>query len=407
MKFRIIKLNLFFSFLPLFLMAQYTGTGKVSQGRATATSTNIFTCTNGRVTSIGNSVATDNSNWAVPSANHFNDINFPVASDLHNTCNGATYSNATAAIAALNGNDIVTIDASGEVYTAYIFADNYFELYINGVPVGKDKVPYTQFNSSVVRFKVNKPFTIAMLLVDWEENLGLGTELNGSAAYHAGDGGLVCVIKNSSNQTVAISNDNWKAQTFYTSPIQDLTCPTEVGNLRLTANCSTDDVSNGENNYALHWEVPSNVMLSTFDDTNWPNASVFSNATVGVMNKPAYTNFTDIFDEPVNDAQFIWSSNLILDNQVIVRHTVNNTLGIEEYNNGTIEIYPNPSNAIFYLQSQNYSIKNIKVYDLLGNLLTDKYSEFDQINLAHLTKGTYLIKVQTYNSILNKKVIIN
>lgn len=125
------------------------------------------------------------------------------------------------------------------------------------------------------------------------------------------------------------------------------------------------------------------------------------------MNKPAYTNFTDIFDEPINDAQFIWSSNLILDNQVIVRHTVNNTLGIEEYNNGTIEIYPNPSNAIFYLQTQNYSIKNIKVYDLLGNLLTDKYSEFDEINLAHLTKGTYLIKVQTNNSIFNKKVVIN
>ena len=188
MKSILIKSVLFFSFSPILLFAQYTGTGKVSQGRATTTSTNIYTCPSGRITSLGISTASDNSTWIVPSANHFTDANFPFASDLHNACIGANFANATAALAALNGNDIINIDASGEVYTAYIFADNYFELYVNGIPVGKDKVTYTQFNSSIVRFKVNSPFTMAMLLVDWEENLGLGTELNGAAPYHAGDG---------------------------------------------------------------------------------------------------------------------------------------------------------------------------------------------------------------------------
>jgi hypothetical protein len=50
-------------------------------------------------------------------------------------------------------------------------------------------------------------------------------------------------------------------------------------------------------------------------------ATTYTNDTVGVHNKPAYMNFTAIFDAPGADAQFIWSSNLILDNLVIVRRT--------------------------------------------------------------------------------------
>ena len=35
-----------------------------------------------------------------------------------------------------------------------------------------------------------------------------------------------------------------------------------------------------------------------------------------------FTNITDIFDDASNDAQFIWSTNVILDNEVIVRKIV-------------------------------------------------------------------------------------
>ena len=72
----------------------------------------------------------------------------------------------------------------------------------------------------------------------------------------------------------------------------------------------------------MHYPVPSNWYDSDFDDSAWPQAYTYTNATVGVNNKPAYTNFTDLFDDPEHDAQFIWSSNLILDNEVLVRYTV-------------------------------------------------------------------------------------
>ena len=232
--------------------------------------------------------------------------------------------------------------------------------------------------------------------------------MNGAAPYHAGDGGLVCVVKYANNQTIAISNNNWKAQTFYTSPIQDLTCPSESGTLRLTSNCSTTDAANGENHYAIHWEIPANVMSSNFDDSDWPSASVYSNATVGVNNKPAYTNFTDIFDNSSNDAQFIWSSNLILDNQVIVRYTVNAASGINEMEKAKIEIYPNPNDGNFsiYLPEQK-KVENLKVFDLLGNLIFEDFTGEHKINLTYLPKGMYALKVKSGNEMYHKKIIIN
>ncbi|QWX85204.1 hypothetical protein H0I23_06090 [Cellulophaga sp. HaHaR_3_176] len=301
----------------------YTGTASVSQGSATVLTQNIFECDRGREAPIGTSTATDGSKWTVPAEVNFTDNNFPFASDLFNPCTKVEYASADEALAALDGTDIIEVDADGEIVTAYVFADNYFEMYINGIPVGKDNVPFTQFNSNIVRFKVNRPFTIAMKLVDWEENSGLGSEANRGQAFHPGDGGMVAVFKDAKNDIIAKTDANWKAQTFYTAPLRDLSCASEEGSLRLSDTCSTEDSSDGTSYYALHWKTPSDWQLPSFDDNEWPNASEYTNDIIGVDNKPSYTNFINIFDDNEVDAQFIWSTNVILDNEVIVRFTVN------------------------------------------------------------------------------------
>ena len=182
----------------------YKGTGSLTQGLANTVQEAFFECRRGRVTSIGSINSSDGKTWTVPASTHFMDEAFPMASDLHNPCNGNTYSDTEEALSKLDGSDIIEIDPDGTVYTAFIFADNYFEMYVNGVPVGKDNVPFTQFNSNLIRFKVRRPFTVAMKLVDWEENLGLGSEANRGNDYHAGDGGMVAVIKDEQLNTVAI-----------------------------------------------------------------------------------------------------------------------------------------------------------------------------------------------------------
>ncbi|MBK8500913.1 MAG: hypothetical protein IPL46_01185 [Saprospiraceae bacterium] len=298
----------------------YSGTAAVTQGLATSTTGNIYPAGQ-RIAKIGTIRSAGNSDWTVPANVNYSDSSFPFAPDLYNP-DGTQYNSVSQALLSFDDNNIVEIDASGEIITGYIFADNYFELYINGVAVGKDAIPFTQFNSHIVKFKVSTPYTIAMLLVDWEENLGLGSEANGGSNYHPGDGGMVAVFKDEAGNTVATTGSEWKAQTFYTSPVQDITCPTENGTLRSTANCNTDDANDGSNFYALHWEIPANWTDEDFDDADWPSATTFTNATIGVNNKPSYANFTDVFDESADDAEFIWSTNVILDNEVIVRYTV-------------------------------------------------------------------------------------
>jgi len=400
-----------FILFPLHLFAQYTGTGSVTQGMANTTDSTIFSCTGGRVTNIGAITSiNDNSIWTVPAETNFLNNNFPFASNLYNSCTGATYTNSALALSNLDGSDIVTIDPAGELITAYIFADNYFEMYINGIPVGKDNVPYTPFNSNIVRFKVNYPFTVAMKLVDWEENLGLGSELSGAFNFHDGDGGMVAVFKNSNNSIIATTNSNWKAQTFYSSPITDLTCPTELNNARLTNNCSTQDSNDGSNYYALHWLVPSSWMETSFDDSNWPNANEYSNATVGVDNKPAYTNFLDIFDNSSNDAKFIWSTNLILDNEVIVRYRIEQTsLNFKE--KSTLPKISFKFNSItknmeldFVSLNQN---RELLIYSVDGKVVFNSINFSKNIDLSKLNAGIYIVNFKIENETLTKKIVIN
>jgi hypothetical protein len=406
------KIVLFLLFTT-YSFAQYTGTGSVTQGLATTiTTANLYsTCSVGsRVAAVGTITASDNTTWTVPAVTNFANASFPFASDLNNGCNGNTYATSTAALSALNGSDIVTIDASGEVITAYIFADNYFEMYINGIPVGKDKVPFTEFNSSIVRFKVNKPFTIAMLLVDWEERLGVGAETNGGFTYHAGDGGMVAVFKDASNTIIAKTDTSWKAQTFYTAPIMNLSCATESGTSRLSTTCSTADSNSGTTYYGLHWARPANWTTASFDDSTWPSATTYTNTVIGVDNKPSYTNFINIFDDASNDAQFIWSKNVVLDNEVIVRKTVSN-LSVNQtlLNESKIILYPNPTKNEIHLdidETIRNEIKKISIYNVLGEEVFSSNKYVQTIQILNISSGMYMVKISTSEFEISKKLIV-
>ena len=405
------NLLVFFVWIPTILLGQYKGTGSVTKGRAKTIVNNLLNCTNGRISAIGEIKSDDSLLWTVPAKVHYTDADFPFASDLHNTCIGANYLNYQQALAKLSGSDIVVLDSSGEVFTSYIFADNYFEMYVNGKPVGKDKVPFTQFNSSIIRFKVKRPFTIAMMLVDWEENLGLGSELNGGYAYHPGDGGMVASIFDSQNKIIATTNKDWRVQTFYTSPIKDLSCLAETGNYRYSSICNHDDATDGSQYYGIHWSIPTNWQQSDFVDTVWPFASTYTNAEIGVDNKPAYTNFKDIFDQTNLDAQFIWSTNLILDNLVLCRYRVDNqNLSNNEikWNQDLIWEFSNPSNGEIQLSRQLYADEHLYITNVLGKTIElNTTSNSKTVQLSNFPNGIYFLTWKNANHAETKKIVLN
>lgn len=389
------------------LFGQYKGTASVTQGRATKTISGLYSCTGGRITDVGVINSQDGIQWTVPAEVRYNDTLFPFSSDLHNSCTGALYNNTSVALAKLaDGKDIVAIDDDGEVITGFVFADNYFEMYINGIAVGKDKVPFTQFNSSIVRFKVKRPFTIAILLVDWEENLGLGSEANGGFAYHPGDGGMVAIFKDNAGEILAITDRRWRAQTFYTAPVTDLSCPTEQGNLRLSSACSTQNTNNGSNYYALHWPKPASWFMPDFDDSGWPFAYEYSNETVGVNNKAAYTNFPDLFDNPNQNAAFIWTSNIVLDNEVVVRYTVEGPSSTTHKEaEPFIRLVPNPGNQLLTLVSEKSledTILGWDIFSLDGQRQLSPASGVWSADASTLSAGSYLIYIYTEHKTIVK-----
>jgi hypothetical protein len=295
------------------------GKPSFTTGLAHTVNPGLYACrkTNARVSAVGKIRADDGTEWIVPAKTHFQSAE--KASDLFNQCEGVQLGH----LSELDPESIPIRDAGGiENFTMYIFADNYFELYVNGRLLAVDAVPFTPFNSSVVRFRVDRPFSVAVLAVDWEEHLGLGSEKNRGRSYHPGDAGFVAVIKDESGKVVAITNGTWKAQTFYTAPLHDRSCLKVKDQHRDSSACSTESVQDGRLFSAAHWPIPDNWFAPVFDDSDWPHATVFTNDTVGVDNKPAFMNFTDIFDDPKADAEFIWSANLILDNLVLLRKTI-------------------------------------------------------------------------------------
>ncbi|MEO9944864.1 hypothetical protein [Paraglaciecola sp.] len=283
----------------------------VIEGPATVLSTSQFTCEHGRsrLSPIGIKKAGDKT-YLVPAETQYKKENF--VTNLYDQCtNVEPKSISEVDVSAV---PIIEIDGDGEVITGYIFADNYFELFINGKLIGVDPVPFTPFNSNIVRFKVKKPYDIAIKVVDWEENAGLGSENNRGKQYHPGDGGLIASFSDGT-----LTNSDWKAQTFYTAPIYDLNCVEEKGQQRLTSTCDTKGAYQYQTTYSLHWDIPSNWTIDQSHLT-WPNSLEYTEGEIGVDNKPAYMNFQEQFTGA--GAKFIWSSNLVLDNVILFRYTV-------------------------------------------------------------------------------------
>ncbi len=302
--------------LPLTVQAQGSGGRSVTQGRGVAEVANIFDCPGSftRPSPVGAIKSKDGKSWPLPAANAFR--TGTKAGDLYNECAGAKPAN----LAQVAPPPIVEIDPDGEVVTGYLMADNYFELYVNGKLVGVDAIPFTPFNSAVVRFRVKKPYTYAVKLIDWEENLGLGTESGGaSGGHHPGDGGFIARFSDG-----VITDASWKAQSFYIAPLASPEDVTEKGAVHDTAKlgrtypAAASQAACADRCYAVHYPIPADWNAKTFNAAAWPDAALFSRAEMGVERNAAFANFPTAF----GDAKVIWSSNLVFDNLVLARKIV-------------------------------------------------------------------------------------
>jgi hypothetical protein len=298
----------------------------VTQGLATPFIETLFKCPvpvgNHRLSSVGKITATDGTVIIVPAETALQKSLGPKSGDLYSECAQITPKNASEV--STKDVPVVVVDPDGEVITGYIVADNYYEMWVNGKLVSVDNTPYTPFNSAIVKFKVKRPYTMAFLLVDWDEHLGLGMEqfpvpaTEKTSQWYPGDGGVIAKFSDGT-----VTDSSWKAQTFYIAPLNDPAEVIEKGNVhdtplkgRVHPFAKKPDCK--DQCFAIHYPIPANWQTRNFNDLNWPRAWEYTDEDIGVNSLPAYTRYPELF----SGARWIWTQNLVLDNVVIARKTV-------------------------------------------------------------------------------------
>ena len=188
-------------------------------------------------------------------------------------------------------------------FTAEIWADNWFALYVNGKKVGEDSTPFAterSFNSDAITFKASYPLTIGIMARDYVENAS-GLEYIGKPNQQIGDGGIIAQIRDTdSKQVITATNKSWKVFVTNKAPLNE--------------DCvkSKDPLLDCKSTVT---RAPTSWYSATFKDTSWKSATEFTAAAVGV--KDGYYNFTW---SPTSS--LVWSSDLRIDNTILLRTKV-------------------------------------------------------------------------------------
>lgn len=194
---------------------------------------------------------------------------------------------------------------SAESFTADVWADNWFEMRIDGTKVAEDSVPITterSFNAESFEFEAQRPFVIGLVAKDFKEN-DSGLEYIGTRRQQMGDGGLILQIKNTAGESVAVSNADWQCLVIHTAPL-DKSCEAVTNPVPGEGVCAfeTRDEPDG-------WDQ------AGFDASDWTQANTYSEREVSP--KDGYNRI-----DWVEGASLIWGPDLEQSNTILCRLTV-------------------------------------------------------------------------------------
>ncbi len=83
-----------------------------------------------------------------------------------------------------------------------------------------------------------------------------------------------------------------------------------------------------------------------------------------------------------------------------------NTLSTPDQVERKFVVSPNPADNLITIRTQE-KIDAIYVFDVLGQQVLEKYYNLKHINVSELNSGMYILKIQSGNRIVSKKIIVN
>ena len=202
---------------------------------------------------------------------------------------------------AAQGSAATTVTIKAEVW-----ADNWFALYNGDTLIGEDSVPITterSFNSETFTFEATYPLHLNIVAKDYKAN-DTGLEYIGTSRQQMGDGGLIAQFTDTATgEVIAVTDENAKVLVIHKAPL-DSACAKEANPVAGQAPCTFTALAE-----------PTDWKSAAFDDSAWSKASVFTAAQVSPKDGYQDINWNTA-------AQFIWGSDLVMDNTVLIRMTV-------------------------------------------------------------------------------------
>jgi hypothetical protein len=80
---------------------------------------------------------------------------------------------------------------------------------------------------------------------------------------------------------------------------------------------------------------------------------------------------------------------------------------IQEPHKLAFQIYPNPlQGKLLHLQTEEIGLKEISIYDVMGNLAVRLVTREEKIELNGLTTGIYILKLQLNGKVGIKRLVV-
>lgn len=188
-----------------------------------------------------------------------------------------------------------------------------------------------------------------------------------------------------------------------------------VGNTNGSGNLQAIAVPAGNFNYPNNVRLIHNLTAATIQNSgafllfnNITGAATFSDAANNDFTLASSSQAIDAGDNTEVPSTSLYD---ILGNNRIANTTVDMgayefgaTAGIEEVNQLTISLYPNPATTILNIDCGNYAFAKAEIYNLQGQRVA--ISKTEEIDVQELKTGMYIIKVTTQNDAIASQQFI-
>ena len=77
----------------------------------------------------------------------------------------------------------------------------------------------------------------------------------------------------------------------------------------------------------------------------------------------------------------------------------------EPFQSHIFNIYPNPSNDVFFIENKNSNKFNISIFNLLGQKILQFNLVDKTISIENLSPGTYIINIEVDGNVYSQKLI--